>query len=481
MRCLTFTAAILAVLFSCAGVTAARTSELIPRTVVNQHGLSRPWFTQVEMDRHRSRVAHLTLDDGTLFIQTDRAMIQAIDAETGRSLWANQVGNPNSPSLMPGVNEDLVAVVNGSTLFILSRHTGKLLWKHQVADAPGGGAALSQQWAYVPMVNGKAVAYRLEPKEKVEIGDNEEGEKEDLTPEEKEKKEIERRKSFRLKPNRTDALTFQSYGRAFVQPVIVMENESEEFVAWATDRGFLFVGRIDRRDPKTFAPQYHLTTDKAIVSKPTVAGPDPDLGGRSGVIYVTSRDGFVRALLANDGAILWRFSTGVPITKSPIKIGRQVFVVTQLNEMYCLDAKNGAQKWQTPNIADFLAASKDRVYAADTTGKIAVLDRSHGVRVDKVPLANFAFKMANSETDRLYFVSESGLVQCLRETELTEPIRHTDPKVAKAKKAVTKEENQKPANSKPQREQNPFGGEDTEKANSSRGIESEADGNPFGD
>ena len=48
-------------------------------------------------------------------------MVQALDPETGRSLWSVQIGNSSYPSVPVAANSQYVAAVNGSTLYLLKR------------------------------------------------------------------------------------------------------------------------------------------------------------------------------------------------------------------------------------------------------------------------------------------------------------------------------------------------------------------------
>ena len=77
------------------------------------------------MDRGQSRVRDMVLyvysdpnrdessagstEHPTLYVQTSRALIHAIDAETGQTLWAKTIGRPEHPSMTPGVYRDLLA------------------------------------------------------------------------------------------------------------------------------------------------------------------------------------------------------------------------------------------------------------------------------------------------------------------------------------------------------------------------------------
>ena len=56
---------------------------------------------------------------------------------------------------------DLVAVVNGSRLYVLNRANGDLLYQRQIQDAPGSGPAPNSKRAFVPMVTGMMTAYQF--------------------------------------------------------------------------------------------------------------------------------------------------------------------------------------------------------------------------------------------------------------------------------------------------------------------------------
>ena len=58
-------------------------------------------------------------------------MVQAVDAETGAVLWAKQIGRPDHPSMPLGVGGDMLAVVNGSRLYVANRHNGDILYEHE--------------------------------------------------------------------------------------------------------------------------------------------------------------------------------------------------------------------------------------------------------------------------------------------------------------------------------------------------------------
>lgn len=471
---------ILALLVLSAGIAqAAPGVQIIHETAAARHGLTRPWFTQAQVDRTRGKIQSIVLFDDTLFVQTDRAVLQALDAATGSTLWVKEVGRRNFPSMRPSANGDMVAVINGSTLYVLDRRTGRLLWQREVEGVPGAGPALSQQRVFVPMTDGIVLAYRLEAvtDPAVEMGLLDPKSEDDAK-----KLEARRLENLRLQQDLKPPLACQSFGRAMVQPLVTRETKGEEYVVWPTDRGYLFAGRINRKDEDYFEMVYKLETAADITARPTLLPAASEEASDSAIIFAPSQDGFLHAIREQSGTSMWRFSTGEPVVKPAAPISDKVYVTTQLGGMYCLAVQTGQQLWWAPGIMKFLAASKDRVYAEDTKGDIVVLHAQSGGRLDVIPAAGLAIKMMNLQNDRLFLAADSGLVQCLHEIELEQPILHRPkpaPKVEEPKakpETPAKTEQPKPAAGDPS---NPFGGAAPAADNPFGGAAPAAD-NPFG-
>ena len=400
----------------------AQHGGLLTEPEAARHGLVRPWITQMGFDSARGRLCDLILYEGTLYAQTDRATIHAIDAETGKMLWSKQVGRPNHPSLTPSASHDFLAVVNGSRLYVVNRLNGDLLYEREVEGAPGAGAALSAKRAYVPMVDGMVVAYRLEPEVNAKVESAKA--KEEVATDEAPQSEADRRQETRLRQEATPPLFCRSYGRALVQPLVTRETAEEEYVTWPTDRGYLNVGHINRVEEKYLELKYRLATEAPIVTRPAYLPPDPTVVGDLGLILAVSRDGFAYAIRQKDGVLLWRFSAGEPIVEAPALIDDRLYVATQLAGMYCLDIAAGKDLWWAPGALRFVAASQTRVYVVDRLGRLLVLNAQNGARLDSIAAENIPIKFFNTDTDRIYLAESTGLIECLHEVEQREPLVH---------------------------------------------------------
>src|SRR5687768_3683401 len=99
----------------------ALAARLISREDARHLGLERAWFAQVRLDRARNQVERAVLANDRLDVLTSAGVVQEFDAKTGETLWIASVGNPKYPNLGPAVSETHVALVNGSTLYVLDR------------------------------------------------------------------------------------------------------------------------------------------------------------------------------------------------------------------------------------------------------------------------------------------------------------------------------------------------------------------------
>ncbi|MGB9688317.1 PQQ-binding-like beta-propeller repeat protein [Thermogutta sp.] len=462
----------------------AATPDLIRPERLAPYGLELAWFNQVQMDPAVGRMTSWLLDRGTLFVVTDTAVIQAFDAETGRSLWATTVGSPDLLTLKPTAGEHLVAVVNGSTIYLLNRHTGVILWKRQTEGAVGAGPAISPTRVFVPLIRGKIESYRFEwatPEMAAATGTqllgtttseqtgtsqpatnnrsagaqgaqqaSQQAESETLPPDATVAARPISKEELRLSTKQRPGLFVMSWGHALVEPRLTYADSSRERVAWPTDQGLLFVAELDVRADLRFQVQYFLQTNGDIVAPPCIRPGDPTLpNDPNRMLFVATTNGFVHALREYDGKVLWRFSTGEPINQSPALVGDDLYFTTQTGGLYRVKATTGELVWFSRGIRQFVAASDQHVYGVDGINQLVVMDVQTGSRQGQFDVTRYPLRYMNSQTDRIYLANEQGLIQCLRESRLTQPIQHVVP-VTQAPKQPPK-----PARAQPQAQPQP--------------------------
>jgi hypothetical protein len=117
-------------------VDAARAGRLVSRDNARHLGLERAWFSQVQLDGSRNQVDRAVIAHDRLDILTTAGVVQEINAQTGETLWVAPVGNPRYPNLGPAASEQFVAVINGSTLYVLDRTDGKPVKWAELREPP---------------------------------------------------------------------------------------------------------------------------------------------------------------------------------------------------------------------------------------------------------------------------------------------------------------------------------------------------------
>jgi len=431
-----------------APVAAQSSSSLISPTEANRFGLERVWFTRVQFDRARGRIEHIrqhvsskygyavheviskrgrkvitdrdldrfgtplgkegaerqanvlvqqltrsgieaeiktqVLPEITIYVVSDSGAVQAIDGETGRTRWSTYIGSPRFPTDAPGANDDYVAIVNGTNLYVLNQATGEIAWRRQTQSAPGAGPAVSGERVFVPMIGGTIEAYLVAD-------------------------------------GRQPPWIFQSRGRAVVQPVI-----AGTVVAWPTDKGDLYVAEANLTGIR-----YRLETGRPVVARPTSVPPNR--------IVVVSTDGYVYCIHESSGSLVWRFSTGEPIVKPAVAIDDALFVVTDDDNLFRLSAETGQEQWWAPRIREIVSASKTRLYCQGDTGQLIIFDMATGGRLGALSTELLDVRMVNYQTDRIFLGSSTGVIQCLREVGAEWPTIRAGGLEEKPEKEVVKD------------------------------------------
>jgi len=351
-------------------------------------GLQRAWTGHVRVDAARNNVERAILEGDRLTVMTTAGVVQEFDALTGKTLWTAPIGNPDHPSLGPASNDQYVAVINGSTLYVLDQKDGKPVIVRPIGGAPGAAPALAANYVFVPLATGRIEGYPLDDQKK--------------------------------KP-----WYYQSYGRVMVPPVATPES----FV-WTTDSGHFYVGRTNE---DALSMRFRLETGSEIVAPPAYGSPN---------VIAATCGGEVFSMNEMTGQRQWKYATGFPVLRAPAVVGNRVFVTSEEPMLHCVDAAKGTAIWEAPQISQFAAATEKHVYGIDDLGALVVLDAATGAEVGRMSLDSSTHALVNDRTDRIYLVSSDGVVQCLHEIGLTQPIYYR-PKAAA--KPAAGEEKDKPA------------------------------------
>ncbi len=350
----------------------ANAASPISQMAASQAGLTRAWFGQVALDVSQHTVTGAALKEGRLFVLSSSGQLQALDAETGQTLWSERVGKVARISLGPVAKGNLVAVINGTTLYLLDSTTGNEISRHNFRSAPSAAPAIGKDYVYVPLTNGHMEGIPLNSKSKIRWN-------------------------------------YTSSGHTHGAPAIVADR-----VLWATDRDYLYGALAKGGAAYRFRASGHLLTPVTSIENEAI---------------VVTEEGYLYAINVEKGQQRWRASVGVSVnhpavTLPPSAKRPRIFVGTETPSLHAFDPEMGAERWVAPGVNGFVAASAERVYGVSPRGQLSVLNAQTGRVVAHLPGVQGLVPLPNNETDRLYFLSPSGFVQCLHETGAKEPYWH---------------------------------------------------------
>lgn len=253
----------------------------------------------------------------------------------------------------------------------------------------------------------------------------------------------------------------QSFGNLLVKPRLSSQilvytprkhvRMHRETIVWVTDRGYLFAAGINSLSQEHFdlrymvdssSQKYYLgsdriaqrewTKDKEIVSRPTsnqcvpyvYTSDKPGASEIPSLVVTGSRGAYVFAVRDRTGEVEWQFAATGPIVEQIGVIGKDVYCPTEDTGMHALNLIDGTEKWFAPDIRRFISASKKRVYTVDKRERLVILDRETGNSLGAFDVRKYDQILFNVETDRIYLMMESGLIQCLmeRQTQSTDDL-----------------------------------------------------------
>ncbi|MDR2754811.1 MAG: PQQ-binding-like beta-propeller repeat protein [Planctomycetaceae bacterium] len=245
-----------------------------------------------------------------------------------------------------------------------------------------------------------------------------------------------------------------SFGNVLVKPLlstqIILYNQRHritahrESITWITDRGFLFTAGINNFSEEFFELQYMVDSssqtyylgseriarrewekNKELLARPTANqcipplytdNTQPDLQIPS-LVITGNKEGYVFAVKDRTGEVTWQFAANGSVIERIAVIGTDVYCPTSTGGIHALDLITGKEKWYTPNICQFVAASKKRIYSLDRRSRLVILDKNTGTPIDAFDAQRFDRFLFNIETDRIYAVNDTGLIQCLHERQ----------------------------------------------------------------
>ena len=448
-------------------------SRLVAERDAQAAGLTRAWFAQATLDQNREEVTSATLQDGVVFITTSGGVLQAIDAENGTTLWTVNVGREYLTA--PAINSKIVAVLCGTRLVVYDRFSGKFLDETEVMGQPSAAPVATEREIYVPVYSQRLYAYQAKRREAARPEAQKALEAmmeatKDAKMAEEMKAELEAdyaengSKQYLLAPlDETRPHQCPTLGVAAAAPILGTQSYGVDRLIWTTDQGWLMIGELQRdavNNPFQLLYKLQATPQIAYVNESRLGNrflaPRDDVSSvpfyvpqdlsaqnmaleaarrKGGLAIVGTDSGSVFAINDANGKVRWTYLTQSPVSErvsafkdfsATKELAYNVYIPVESGDFFALDLKTGLENWRASGVKRLISASATRLYVFDQLDRLAALDRATGARLKTLTLSPTKFQIFNQETDRVYLVSADGLIQCLRETQQVEPLRHRD-------------------------------------------------------
>lgn len=313
--------------------------------------------------------------DGALYFQDKDALFRALDADTGRILWKNEIGDlaASSPAYSDG-RVFAVTLEPGSAVAMRAKD-GKVVW-----ERPLGARSETS-----PLVFGRSVIVGNESGEVFAL-DRESG---------KVRWQVSTADSVKGGLALDDGVL---YGANYAGEVFALRASNGEEV-WNSSTSGLSFGR-----------------GGPVYSTPAVA---------FGRVYLGSIDGRVYSFDAETGEVAWSHSTGDwaypgPAVAKTRRSKPTVYIGSKDHNFYALDAETGAVRWQKDVGGIVLGAASvlgEVVYVGVIGPKTGTLgfDARTGKQVFEDELGEY--NPVISDGNRLYLTGASGIRAFEHETE----------------------------------------------------------------
>jgi len=483
-----FTALFVLVLCSAAAVAQYNSLRTVLPTkrMLAPHGLERAWWNQATINPSRDVIRHLVADEHVVIVQSRSGVVTVFDAENGKKLWAVRVGRVDAVSFPAVTNDDLMLIVTGTQLFALTKFDGNMIWRIRLPSTPSTSPEIDDDQVYFGARDGSVYAFDLRKiRQFYEEGLLPQWSAQTRAWRYKAFKEVT------TPPISTGrVINFASKGRSLYSVtktdrklVWQFETDSQISAPMTQSNGSLFLPSEDFKlyclNIENGRTRWVYNTGLPIRKPPTAIGNNVFLTPANGGLHVITPQTAKKweVVIANTLAAGEQieisvngnpFTTMVTDETGPPDIadllaktintdnlegvsvdastGNGVMIITTgpAADVSAKVTKNGnpvegkvgirsyvryagSRLWWKARITDFVAASPTRVYATDRFGSLIILAREDGATIASLPLRAFSVRIANGRTDRIFIAKPSGLVACIRESDIEYPLYYKFP------------------------------------------------------
>ena len=370
-------------------------------------GLEKVWTSQARVNPSRDKVSHLTYDERHVYVRASNGSLTAFDAETGTRKWSAQVGPAQRTSFPPTSNGSVVVVVASAKIYGIDKFTGHIQWTIKMPGSAATSAVIDEKEFYVGTTDGSVYAFSFAVAE------------------------------YYGRNGRLPG-SFNPETREISSPIGPVAATNTWMWRYRT-------GRSIEHTPALSADMV-LFGDKQGQVYGISKGTREDLGGKlsfqyqaghgtSGTVVTVGNNIFVpttenRLVAANvpTGSALWNFAAGHRILGDPKYIEDRLYVVSEGEGLFALNTEDGSHvptpngKWWVPRATKLLGITPSLVLTSGPQNNVIAVDRKTSQPRGQIRVDDFPIRATNDLNDRIYMISEAGLVMCLREPGSESPV-----------------------------------------------------------
>ena len=299
-----------------------------------------------------------------LYTLSDDGTLECRDAESGRTRWVTQIGDRRLTYRSLGLDSERISVINGGNLIVVDAADGSVLNRRRTINAPGSACVHVGKYVLIPSIGSGVEGHLLDDPGAEHFFERVSG----------------------------AALHVPTAGQGTLR------------CAWGTVNGYVYVMELEGEPSVLF----RLDTDGLVGARIVAAGDRFFFATDAGQVYA------VRS--TREGQVLWTRPFGEPFFDPPGIHQNTILLRSGYGNLYSLAAGDGAKNWPQPagGVDQILAVIEGRIYVRTLAGHFAVLDLESGDTVMEMPEVQPTNVLINRVSDRLYLLSDSGTVQCLR-------------------------------------------------------------------
>ncbi len=349
-------------------------------------GLEVDWRGQAVINPRRDKLTHYSNDAELVYAQSSAGVVSVFSAETGRRLWARQVGQTDEVSMQAVSNSDIVLIVAGPVGWGLSKFTGEVLFEHRLAHHPSAAPAIDSGSCYFPLAGGSVHAYAI-----------------------KTLKYMER---------------YSELPPGVAQPHLWRFNLNEKIRLPVVSADKVLVFGTKHNNLYSISPA-GSTYYQQFLEAETTAPICIDNSGERSAIVVATADGNLYGFDLTRGSREWNIPLERNVYEQPLAIDGRIYFIMRAAGLAAIspgtgqyvdvnDEAGGQRRWFVPGIKKILGVAGSFIYGLDGNNRIVAVDKETARIIGRVPVGRFSNGIRNAVTDRLLLSSASGELMCLR-------------------------------------------------------------------